>query len=114
MNTLIALALITILITAATVAYFLPTLIARLRHSPDLTTVMILNLLLGWTAAGWIVALILAVRRTAPAIQIIGQVNGHIPAIPWPPAPGGRAVSQGSRADTQPEHTALPAATRRR
>ena len=82
MNTLIALALITILITAATVAYFLPALIARLRHSPDLTTVVILNLLLGWTAAGWIVALILAVRRAAPSIQVIGQINGHVPVLP--------------------------------
>jgi hypothetical protein len=113
MNTLIALALITILITAATVAYFLPTLIARLRHAPDFTTVMILNLLLGWTAAGWIVALILAVRRAAPAIQIIGQVNGHVPVVPWQPAPSGRAVDQGGRAGAKPEHTDLSAARRR-
>jgi hypothetical protein len=82
MNTLIALTVITILISVATVAYFLPTLIAWLRHAPDFTTVMILNLLLGWTAVGWIVALILAVRCAVPVIQVIGQVNGQLPVIP--------------------------------
>jgi hypothetical protein len=79
MNTLIGLAMITTLITAAITAYFLPTLIAWLRHTPDLTTVLVINLLLGWTTAGWLVALILALRRAAPSIQVIGQVNGQPP-----------------------------------
>ena len=42
-------------------------------------TVLVINLLLGWTAAGWLVALILALRRAAPSIQVIGQVNGQLP-----------------------------------
>jgi hypothetical protein len=44
--------------------------------------VTVINVLLGWTAAGWLVALILAVRRAAPGIQVIGQVNGQLPVTP--------------------------------
>jgi hypothetical protein len=82
MNTLIALAVIAVLITLAAAAYLLPTLIAWLRHAPDLAAVAVINILLGWTAAGWIVALVLAVRRAIPTIQVIGQVNGHVPIMP--------------------------------
>ena len=81
MNTLIGLIVITILITLAA-AYLLPTLIAWSRHAPDLAVVAVINILLGWTAVGWIIALILALRRAAPAIQIIGQINEHVPAMP--------------------------------
>jgi hypothetical protein len=76
---MLGLAVITTVITVAITAYFLPTLIAWLRHVPDLATVLVINLLLGWTAAGWVVALDLAVRRAAPSIQVIGQVNGQLP-----------------------------------
>jgi Superinfection immunity protein len=95
MNALIGLAMITVLITLATNAYLLPALIAWLRHAPDLAAVAVINILLGWTAAGWIIALVLAVRRAAPAIQVIGQVNGHVPVMPpgnqepaWPISQG--------------------------
>jgi hypothetical protein len=75
MNTLIGLAVITILITLAIAAYMLPTLIAWLRRAPDRATVTVINVLLGWTAAGWIVAFALAVRSpVSPAVQVISQV----------------------------------------
>jgi hypothetical protein len=80
MNAFAGLIVIAVVITMATTAYLLPTIIAGIRHSPDLAAVAVINILLGWTAAGWIVALILAVHRAAPSIQVIGQVNGQLPA----------------------------------
>lgn len=38
--------------------YFLPTLIAR--DKPDVMAVFLVNLLLGWTVIGWLVALVWA------------------------------------------------------
>jgi hypothetical protein len=38
--------------------YFLPTMIAR--HKADFTGVFLVNLLLGWTVIGWLVALVWA------------------------------------------------------
>lgn len=41
--------------------YFLPSLIAAARHTHNATGVFLLNLFLGWTGIGWIIALIIAV-----------------------------------------------------
>ncbi len=38
--------------------YFLPFLVANHRKHPDQMSIFILNLLLGWTAIGWIIALV--------------------------------------------------------
>lgn len=40
--------------------YFLPSLIAAARHTHNATGIFLLNLLLGWTGIGWVIALILA------------------------------------------------------
>ena len=60
-----------VLITAALLAlafglYFLPTLIASGREVPNLGSVVIVNLFLGWTLVGWVVALAMAARDTRP------------------------------------------------
>lgn len=49
--------------------YFLPTIVAFIRSSRSRSTVLIVNLLLGWTFIGWLVALVVAVRgrKDAPA-----------------------------------------------
>jgi xanthosine utilization system XapX-like protein len=80
MSTFAGFIVIAMMITLAVAAYMLPTIIAGIRHTPDLAAVAVINILLGWTAAGWIVALILAVRRATTNIQVIGQVNGQPPA----------------------------------
>jgi len=41
--------------------YFLPTLIAAFSHHRDIAIIFIINLLLGWTFLGWVVALIWSV-----------------------------------------------------
>jgi len=40
--------------------YFLPTMIARTRKKRNKTPIFVLNLFLGWTVLGWIIALIWA------------------------------------------------------
>ncbi|HUJ93993.1 MAG TPA: superinfection immunity protein [Terriglobales bacterium] len=47
--------------------YFLPSIIALARSKRDIAAIVLLNLFLGWTAIGWIVALIWAVKMDVPA-----------------------------------------------
>jgi hypothetical protein len=40
--------------------HFLPTIIAALRNARSVVPIFLVNLFLGWTVIGWVVALILA------------------------------------------------------
>ena len=40
--------------------YFLPAIVAAVRHTHNATGVLLLNLFLGWTVIGWFVALLMA------------------------------------------------------
>jgi hypothetical protein len=60
------LALVVLFITLS--IYFLPTIIGRRKHNS--TSIFLLNLLLGWTFIGWIVALIWALSNDAPTVFI--------------------------------------------
>jgi hypothetical protein len=40
--------------------YFLPAIIAAARHTHNSTAILLLNLFLGWTFVGWIIALVMA------------------------------------------------------
>ena len=44
-------------------AYFLPALIAFLRQHRNMLAIFLLNLLLGWTALGWVGSLIWSVAK---------------------------------------------------
>ncbi|MBV9651785.1 MAG: superinfection immunity protein [Pseudonocardiales bacterium] len=46
--------------------YFVPVVVGAIRKAPNVGSVFVINLFLGWTFIGWIVALVMAVR-TAPA-----------------------------------------------
>lgn len=46
--------------------YFLPTIIASGRHLPERGGIAMLNLFLGWTGIGWIIALIWAITAPSP------------------------------------------------
>jgi hypothetical protein len=48
---------------AAVSLYFLPSIIATGRHAPHWLTVFLLNLLLGWSFIGWVVAMVMACRQ---------------------------------------------------
>ena len=43
--------------------YFLPFLIALIRNHTDSMAIFVLNLFLGWTFFGWVVALVWAVKK---------------------------------------------------
>jgi hypothetical protein len=40
--------------------YFLPAIIAASRHTHNATGVLLLNIFLGWTGVGWVIALLMA------------------------------------------------------
>lgn len=50
------------------VLYFLPTLVAFGRSKRDTGAIFILNFFLGWTAIGWVIALVWALRHDAVAV----------------------------------------------
>ena len=47
---------------AITASYCTPAIIALVRKIPNAGSVVVVNLLLGWTFVGWIIALAMAVR----------------------------------------------------
>lgn len=50
------------------VLYFLPTIIAALKSKRDTVAIFLLNLFLGWSVIGWIVALVWAAKNDAPVV----------------------------------------------
>jgi Superinfection immunity protein len=73
--------------------YFLPTIIGAIRKVPNVASVFVINLFLGWTLIGWVVALAMAARTAHP----LGYppASGYPPPTPppWPPSgslPGDR------------------------
>ena len=54
--------------------YFLPAIIGALRRVRGLGSVVVVNLFLGWTVIGWIVALAMAFRSAKP--QVTRSVSG--------------------------------------
>lgn len=47
--------------------YFLPTILANANKKRNADAIFVLNLLLGWTFIGWVVALVWAVSTETPA-----------------------------------------------
>ena len=41
--------------------YFLPSIIAAVRHTHNATGILLLNVFLGWTVVGWVVAFLMAI-----------------------------------------------------
>jgi len=68
------------LVVIGVVAYLLPSLIAAGRKVPNLGSVLVINIFLGWTFVGWIVALAMA-ARSVPRVQ-------PLPPTRWSPPPG--------------------------
>jgi hypothetical protein len=48
------------------VMYFLPSIIALARSKRDLLGIFLLNLFLGWSVIGWVIALVWAAKAEAP------------------------------------------------
>ena len=65
--------------------YMIPTIIAVIRKVPNIGSVVVINLLLGWTFIGWVVALAMSVRSVPPPTYAPPGVPP--PAIPRRPDP---------------------------
>jgi len=48
--------------------YFLPSIIALARNKRDTLAIFLLNLFLGWSVIGWIVALVWAAKHEVPVV----------------------------------------------
>ena len=85
--------------------YLLPVLIGAARRVPDLGAVAVINVLLGWTLAGWAVALAMALRSARPgppAVQVVQNLPpspppAQLPPAGWPGAPGAPPPGPASR-----------------
>ena len=73
-----------VLIAIAASVYLLPVLVGWGRRVPDIGSVAVINILLGWTLLGWVVALALALRSVSPGSPPIQ--NPPRPVWPAPPA----------------------------
>jgi hypothetical protein len=58
-----------VLIILGVILYWVPSIVAGTRHVRNLGSVIAINLLVGWTLVGWVVALAMALRTVdrAPA-----------------------------------------------
>jgi len=87
--------------------YFIPGIIAQVRHVPNLGSVWIINIFLGWTFIGWIVALAMAARSQLPAQQVIIQQGWQTggPGVAGQPGSPGIQPSPGFQpfGEAQPE-----------
>jgi hypothetical protein len=90
---MIASILPTLVLTAIAAAlYLLPVLIGWGRRVPDIGSVAVINIMLGWTLLGWVLALALALRSVSPVSPVIENP----PRTPPWPAPPGRLPPAGS------------------
>jgi hypothetical protein len=71
-------------------AYWIPTIVAWVRHVPNAGSVTIINGFLGWTLVGWIVALAMACRSHHPGQQVTMQQTVTLPPA-GPPQESGRS-----------------------
>ena len=53
---------------AVLLAYFAPSIIALMRKVPSQGSVVVVNVFLGWTLIGWVVALAMAARSVPPQV----------------------------------------------
>jgi hypothetical protein len=62
--------------------YLIPTIVAVIRKVPNVGSVVVINLLLGWSLIGWVVALAMAVRTVPPRVQQVPPRRDGLPPAP--------------------------------
>lgn len=74
-----------LVLTALVALYLLPTIVAAIRHVPNLGSIAIINIFAGFTLWGWVTAMALACRHVErPARVVTAQ---PAPAAGWYPDP---------------------------
>jgi len=66
-------------------AYFLPTIVAIMRKVPNVGSVIVLNMLLGWTFVGWVISMAMACR-SQPSPAQVSDFHQYPPTGHGPPA----------------------------
>jgi Superinfection immunity protein len=84
LDSLLTVIVVTALFAVSMLLYLLPVLIGWVRHVPDIGAVAVINILLGWTLAGWVVAFALALRTATLASPVVQVVQNPPPAPPRP------------------------------
>jgi hypothetical protein len=69
-------------------AYWVPTIVATIRKVPNRGSVIVVNLFLGWTLVGWVVALAMAARSQVVPVTMMAP-----PAAGWRADPGTQSFS---------------------
>ncbi|HEX3368340.1 MAG TPA: superinfection immunity protein [Candidatus Cybelea sp.] len=67
-----------------TMIYFLPSILAVVGHRRNSATIVVLNILLGWSFIGWVVALIMALMKDPAPVQVV-HLHQHVYSAPKPP-----------------------------
>jgi hypothetical protein len=80
---IVAVLAILALTTCSAAAYVAPLLVAIIRRAPDVGAVAVVNLLLGWTFVGWVLALAMALRSADPGRPTV-QIVQNMPVGGWP------------------------------
>lgn len=82
---------VVVLVLIGIACYFIPTLVAVLRHVPNIGSVAVVNVFLGWTFIGWVVALAMACRSGghSTVVNVGAPVPAGVPTSPagWYPDP---------------------------
>lgn len=63
----------------AIAGYWVPTVVVLLRRAPNRWQVIVVNVFLGWTVIGWIVALVMAVKPKPPPVPAWYDHGGYLP-----------------------------------
>lgn len=74
MEEIIGILLIVLAIAIGLAVYFLPTIIGFKRNQPNKVSILLLNLFLGWSLIGWVIALVWATKKEQ-TVQIINNYN---------------------------------------
>jgi hypothetical protein len=63
------------LVMSGIVAYLAPALVALCREVPNQGSVIVVDVLLGWTLAGWVISLAMAVRSKAESVESLRNLS---------------------------------------
>lgn len=78
-----------VLVSLAVALYLVPVMVGVARHAPDLGAIAVINVLLGWTFVGWVLALALAMRSVSTARLVVQLVQNLPPGGGWAELQGG-------------------------
>lgn len=89
-----------------TMIYFLPSILAVVGHRRNSATIVVLNILLGWSFIGWFVALVMALVKDPEPVQVV-HLQQHVYPSPKPPGTSIEPVIP-NRPDPHRDQTKLP------